>query len=268
MNRVRENEIALQANYFREDIGLSPEEPIGIDFIERVKAIGYSYFEDSFDGEFNGFSQTKDGNFIIGYNLSHNHNLGFKRFTIAHEIGHHILHQELLKDGDMHRSITHSNSSEECEREADHFAISLLAPATAYRNKARFKPANFDIVKELSEYFGISLLASAIHFVKISKDLAFSLVHCKGTAIEYDIRSNLFYEECAKFHKTLKGNQSPFGRPPLQEGILKDNYLKDWYPHSPTNSKITEAFCPLNYDDRYLVLIEPDSLAIEEDDIC
>ena len=51
-------------------------------------------------------------------------NVGFKNFTVAHELGHWVLHRNSI-----------SKRSPEIEREADLFAVYLLMPETFVRNE-------------------------------------------------------------------------------------------------------------------------------------
>jgi len=73
-----------------------------------------------------------------------------KLFTIAHELGHHILHQE-YSAGERYvpRLKAHVESLEETE--ADHFADNLLAPPSVVKQYASI----FDDV-ELSSLFLVS----------------------------------------------------------------------------------------------------------------
>lgn len=61
-------------------------------------------------------------------------NLGLRRFTIAHEIGHWMLHAEAIRAGsiplmDNARTWCRSGSQEAVERQAEMFAGRLLVPA-------------------------------------------------------------------------------------------------------------------------------------------
>lgn len=91
---------------------------------------------------------------------------GRKRFTCAHEIGHHVLGHGTVID-----EIIESGSDKEIEKEADFFASMLLMPSSAVKRAAGAigldlsSPAPADLYI-LSRYLGTSYagLLTQIHF--------------------------------------------------------------------------------------------------------
>lgn len=67
---------------------------------------------------------------LIGVNSSKS--LEWKRFIIAHEIGHYILHYSVEKDGGMFAHREHRKGKNDVENEADFFAANLLMPRDKY----------------------------------------------------------------------------------------------------------------------------------------
>lgn len=86
-----------------------------------------------------------------------------RRFTIAHEIGHFVLHQKKNID----RAVTSKDvtiwSQATEEAEANYFAAELLMPDFLFRNLCVGKPT-IARLKELSTQFGTSLLATALQY--------------------------------------------------------------------------------------------------------
>jgi Zn-dependent peptidase ImmA (M78 family) len=86
----------------------------------------------SFSGEISGIvHRNKDGSAVIGVNTSHS--IQRQRFTIAHEIGHLLLHadENLHVDKNFPIGLRNETSSEavnENEIEANQFAAALLMP--------------------------------------------------------------------------------------------------------------------------------------------
>jgi len=78
-----------------------------------------------------------------------------QRFTIAHELGHFFLHQDLLEEGFMDGvGLMRDGSNNEIEKQANSFAANLLMPEAIFRemwsnNKLSSKQiANFFYVSE------------------------------------------------------------------------------------------------------------------------
>jgi Zn-dependent peptidase ImmA (M78 family) len=84
---------------------------------------------------------------------------GRKRFTCAHELGHHVLGHGTVID-----EIIEFGSNKEIEKEADFFSAMLLMPSSAVRRAAKDIGINFNSVSTsqiyiLSKYLGVSYAA-------------------------------------------------------------------------------------------------------------
>lgn len=86
------------------------------------------------DQELSGMALVKDGVAVIGVNALHHPNR--QRFTMAHELGHHIMHRDLI-DGTVHidkgfailrRDTLAAQGTDKMEIEANAFASELLIP--------------------------------------------------------------------------------------------------------------------------------------------
>ena len=78
-----------------------------------------------------------------------------KNFTLAHEIGHYKLHEELKQDVfTMHqlKGLLEKQGKDMCEDQADQFAASLMMPEKLVR--ALWGPANKD-VNLIAKIFGV-----------------------------------------------------------------------------------------------------------------
>ena len=101
--------------------------------VEQLAAsLGASIRYEPFAGELSGMVQRSDEGIVIGVNSMHASNR--RRFTIAHEIGHLLLH----KNEDLHiderfpigfRNEASSRASDPAEIEANQFAAELLMPS-------------------------------------------------------------------------------------------------------------------------------------------
>ena len=95
---------------------------------------------------------------------------GRKRFTIAHEFGHYILHrqqQDLFECGDDDIE-TGDNNERDIEAEADLFASTLLMPLDDFRRQVDGQPISFDLLGHCADRYGVSLTAAALRWTEIA----------------------------------------------------------------------------------------------------
>lgn len=97
---------------------------------------------------------------------------GKKRFVVAHELGHILLHSTIRQTdcfqyGEADK-LSYRQSDE--EREANYFAAELLMPEDIFVPAMRPVEPSFDEIRRLSDCFGTTLSATAIQFVKYSKE--------------------------------------------------------------------------------------------------
>ena len=96
-----------------------------------AKACGARIFIDSLEGDLSGFLYRDKEEAVIGVNSHHSQTR--QNFTIAHELGHLLLHdqEQLHVDHEFRvrlRNDVSSQGTDEAEREANLFAASLLMP--------------------------------------------------------------------------------------------------------------------------------------------
>ncbi len=140
--------------------------------IERIikrchVVLQYAPFED----DLSGMAYINDGLSIIGINALHPPNR--QRFSAAHELGHHLLHQEQLKDA-VHvdrglrvlmRDQVASQGVDTIEIQANAFAAELLMPEKMLREAIAGDEIDIESdaqIEALSKKFRVS--ASAIRF--------------------------------------------------------------------------------------------------------
>jgi Zn-dependent peptidase ImmA (M78 family) len=96
-----------------------------------AKAKGARIFVDSLEGDLSGFLYQDNDQAVIGVNT--HHAVVRQNFTIGHELGHFLLHDQepLHVDREFRvrlRNDVSSHGTDEAEREANFFAASLLMP--------------------------------------------------------------------------------------------------------------------------------------------
>lgn len=104
-------------------------------------------------------------------------NLGRFRFTIAHELGHFVLHQNSNIDRTLEtKHFTVWNKATE-EAEANYFAAELLMPEFLFKPHCKGKPS-IALLDTLAKEFRTSLIATAFQFWEYTKEpLALVLSH-------------------------------------------------------------------------------------------
>lgn len=109
---------------------------------------------------------------VIGVNWTHHPNR--RRFTIAHEIGHYLLHEEgTYIDKGTHarfRDEQSGSGTDQEEIEANAFAAALLMPAKKVREEARrrpFDPADDADLNALALTFGVSSQAMSFRLANL-----------------------------------------------------------------------------------------------------
>jgi len=99
-------------------------------------------------------------------------NVGFQRFTVAHELGHYFLEghpEEIQKSASVHVSragFTEGDNS--IELEADHFASGLLLPTILVTQTLKRGRIGLEGIEALAEQSQCSLTASAIRACECS----------------------------------------------------------------------------------------------------
>jgi len=114
--------------------------------------------------ETSGQIYKKNNQYYIEANRNHHPNR--RRFTVAHELGHYLLHKDVLdeKGEILERSDKIYNEEElQMEREANEFAAELLMPE--YKIKELFK--DIKMITKLAEYFFVSEIALECRLINL-----------------------------------------------------------------------------------------------------
>lgn len=169
-----------QARILVEKLGLK-NPPVPVE--KLAKALGVRIEYNPFDGELSGMAFLRDGKPIIGVNSKHHPNR--QRFTIAHELGHIVLHRTHLEtavlidksrnfmiDGKsfIPRNQTSAEGSDPLEIQANAFASELLLPARLVRKVLSESTGDLhddDYLISLAQRFRVSLTALQLRLDQI-----------------------------------------------------------------------------------------------------
>jgi Zn-dependent peptidase ImmA (M78 family) len=101
---------------------------------------------------------------IISLNSSINHP-GKRNFVIAHELGHFVLHKNLMPlFSDTHKTLSEWHKKGLHEQQANEFASELLMPTEIFKGKVAGKKLNINLIEEVASYFDVSLTAAFIKY--------------------------------------------------------------------------------------------------------
>ena len=132
---------------------------------EIVKSLGVEIHQEAVEDDLSGFlyRDHKRNLTIIGVNADHPPNR--KKFTIAHELGHYLLHDF----DDVHvdrqfkvwlRNETSSQGTDDEEKEANLFAAEILMPArfieADVQQIGNFDLLNEKVIEDLAKRYGVS----------------------------------------------------------------------------------------------------------------
>lgn len=138
-----------------------------IDVIQIAKKAGFAVGNAVLDDEEDGFIIVKEGakeilgihtDKLIGVNSART--LEWKRFIIAHELAHYVLHYGSENHNGMYAHREHKKGKSVAENDADFFAANLLMPRKKFLNtynELKNKKLDFDeIVILLSSKFVVT----------------------------------------------------------------------------------------------------------------
>ena len=135
-----------------------------VDVIDVAKRLGFVVGNAVLNEEDDGFIVVEEGrkeimgiktDKLIGVNSDRS--LEWKRFIIAHELGHYVLHFKEKHLVGLYAHRDHKRGHNELENEADFFAANLLMPRESFENKyneiKQVYKNDREIVDALSKHF-------------------------------------------------------------------------------------------------------------------
>lgn len=166
--------IELQAEALLRQFGLLAV-PVPVDKV--ASRLGVQVERTTFEDDVSGVLVLEDGRGMIGVNASHAPTR--QRFTVAHELGHYVLHRDQLpvfidtqlrQFSAVFRDAGSSTGEDRREREANGFAAALLMPASLVReeiNRLQLDLNEEEAVIALAARFKVSRQAMSFRLVSI-----------------------------------------------------------------------------------------------------
>lgn len=143
--------------------------------VENIAAlVGAKITYNNFENEVSGLLLRRKNSTVIG--VASEQPKARQRFTIAHEIGHLLLHEgeELHVDTNFRvnmRSSASSTAEDVSEIEANAFAASLLMPAEFLKkeiNRIEIDVENSEQIEKLAAKYGVSVQAMTFRLINLS----------------------------------------------------------------------------------------------------
>lgn len=146
-----------------------------VDVLEIAAHLNLHVREGDFEGRISGFLYQDGARTVIGINRSHG--AARRRFTLAHEIGHYMLHSRTTTFVDhaapptiLRRDATSGEGTDPREVEANNFAAELLMPADFIARDFEtvdLATAPEILIQELAQRYGVSVQAMTIRLVRL-----------------------------------------------------------------------------------------------------
>ena len=102
-------------------------------------------------------------------------------FTLAHELGHYLLHREEQTAFECSSTdIARMTEEAEQESEANAFASQLLMPPHDFRTQIQDHSISFDLIEHITRRYHVSLTASVLQWIKITSKRAVLVISRDG----------------------------------------------------------------------------------------
>ncbi len=114
----------------------------------------------------------------IFYNKNIQH-VGRINFTLAHELGHYMLHRKEAGingfECGVKDTISPDSSYRQCEDEANIFAASLLMPANDFRLQTEKEKFSFDLLGHCADRYEVSLTSAVLRWIEFTSKRAIAV---------------------------------------------------------------------------------------------
>lgn len=133
-----------------------------------ARELGLKIVFEKLDADVSGVLVLRESSPVIFINADQHSNR--QRFTIAHEIGHYLLHKQEQVHVDNEFSVVYRNNKsstgeDQHEIEANQFAAEILMPENCvekYLSENKITTITETTIAEMAEFFGVSLQAMTI----------------------------------------------------------------------------------------------------------
>jgi hypothetical protein len=191
------------------------------------------------------------------------------RFTIAHELGHYILHRGRQAKFECSQAdmLEWESKEKQIESEADSFASYLLMPLDDFRRQIVGEVADLDLIEGCAIRYGVSLTAAILKWLEFTHQRAVLVMSRDGYVLW--ARSSEAARKSGAFIRT-RGQVTEIPPYPLtasmssaavqRSGVERAAYA--WFPHEPKDMSLREIRITSDrYDQTMSLLILPPAIA-------
>lgn len=188
-----------------------------------------------------------------------------KRFTIAHEFGHFYNERGFQAKDRLSYTCSFDHifgkySRNGREKNANDFAAELLMHGEWFNNFTNKRKVDYDLLKETSEYFQVSLTAAAIRYAEIGSH-PISTIYVKDRIVQWSVVNKFFpykfiqpnskVSELSYVSDYFDGSDYP------KEGeeILMKAWFSDDFNFKNKNEKVYEIVIPFEYYNSAIVVL-------------
>jgi transcriptional regulator with XRE-family HTH domain len=200
------------------------------------------------------------------------------RFTLAHELGHYILHRQMRKTFECSENDMLRWESEErrIEAEADVFASSLLMPIDDFRRQIGREVVDLELLDDCARRYGVSLTAAVLKWLEFTPQRALLVVSRDGHILwarssQSALKSGAFFRVRNRVVPLPTGSLAACENivAPERQGI--ELPAQTWFPQEPKDMSLREMkIVSDRYEQTMSLLIlpkaEPRHLRPEDDD--
>lgn len=187
--------------------------------------------------------------------------LGQRRFAIAHEIGHFVMHEkqnQLLACTSEDLLVSYKNNP--LETEASIFAGALLMPTESFREQTGGRPPRVNLITQLADTFETTLTSTALRFVETSKDYCVFVVseekRVRWWRASRSFEKNDFWMDAGSPIPRSSAAAACFADG-LDEPVVKEVARSSWFPdvRGIHSSYVLEQAIPLKRYNKSISLI-------------
>lgn len=224
---------------------ISPEAPI-----TKIKPLSVQGFEGCLQ------QNPKSGNWRICYNPDQV-SPGRVRFTLAHELGHFVLHRKIGEDEDGKEPRPEFLCSEvdmndwdsplrQMEAEADTFASYLLMPLDDFRKQVSGQQSmKGDLLDHCRNRYGVSRMATALKWVEVAPKRTIVVAARDGYLLWARSNKKAYKSGCylpARQKTIVVPSQSMLAQVEQTRGSGQGTLeARSWFPHEPAGMPLVET---------------------------
>ena len=184
-----------------------------------------------------------------------------QRFTIAHELGHLILHRGQQQSFNCDKESVYSgiDTIRTIEREADDFASNLLMPGDLLRDWISNQRIDLRALSAIAKRFQVSFEALCIRFIKFTTQRAI-LVYWDNGFVKYEWRSSSAIKTRARIRRTDDPQEPLPGTLAADASVTQEwdgteMSAAIWCPEEAQHMKLREFKHSFGARDRVLTLL-------------